>query len=175
MADWSRHFDEPIPLPEGGELRTLLDAGRYADALPRIMHEHEEWQMAMEVLLLAVEGREPVSLLRIALTLALRESSPTRGPLALMSGEAALHAVPRLYYSYLIIIVVGISRRHRVARDEAPVDQPSGKVLGDAPGHVGLLFVRERMLARAALVLASIRDATRRRSGWSIGRHQLRQ
>jgi hypothetical protein len=35
------------------------------------------------------------------------------------------------------LIVVGISRRHRVARDEAPVDQPCGKVLGDARGHVG--------------------------------------
>src|SRR6202043_3543013 len=38
------------------------------------------WQTVMEVLLLAVEGREPVSLLRIALTLALQESGPTRGP-----------------------------------------------------------------------------------------------
>jgi hypothetical protein len=24
---WSRAFDEPISLPDGGELRTLLDAG----------------------------------------------------------------------------------------------------------------------------------------------------
>jgi hypothetical protein len=77
---WKRAFDEPIPLPDGGELRTLLDAGRYVDALPRSMHEREEWQAVMEVLLLAVEGREPVSLLRIALTLALQESGPTRGP-----------------------------------------------------------------------------------------------
>ena len=38
---WSRAFDEPIPLPDGGELRTLLDAGRYVDALPRSMHERE--------------------------------------------------------------------------------------------------------------------------------------
>jgi hypothetical protein len=42
--------------------------------LPRSMHEREEWQAVMEVLLLAVEGREPVSLLRIAHTLALQES-----------------------------------------------------------------------------------------------------
>ena len=35
--------------------------------------------MVMEVLLSAVEGREPVSLLRIALTLALQESGPTKG------------------------------------------------------------------------------------------------
>jgi predicted secreted Zn-dependent protease len=44
------------------------------------MHEREEWQAVMEVLPWAVEGREPVSLLRIALTLALQESGPTRGP-----------------------------------------------------------------------------------------------
>jgi hypothetical protein len=29
--NWSRYFDGPIALPEGGELRTLLDAGRYVD------------------------------------------------------------------------------------------------------------------------------------------------
>jgi hypothetical protein len=52
----------------------------YVDALPRSMQEREEWQMVMEVLLSAVEGWEPVSLLRIALTLALQESGPTRGP-----------------------------------------------------------------------------------------------
>jgi hypothetical protein len=62
---WKRPFDEPIPLPDGGELRTLLDAGRYVDKLPRSMHEREEWQTVMEVLLSAVEGGEPVSLLRI--------------------------------------------------------------------------------------------------------------
>jgi hypothetical protein len=74
MADWSRHFDEPIALPDGGELRTLQDAGRYVDKLPRSLHEREEWQTVMEVLLSAVEGREPVRLVHIALTLALQES-----------------------------------------------------------------------------------------------------
>ena len=44
---WSRKLDEPIPLPDGGELRTLLDAGRYVAALPRSMHEREEWQAVM--------------------------------------------------------------------------------------------------------------------------------
>jgi hypothetical protein len=27
LVPWSTRFDEPIPLPAGGELRTLLDAG----------------------------------------------------------------------------------------------------------------------------------------------------
>src|SRR5580692_8054261 len=77
---WSRPFDEPIALPDGGELRTLLDAGRYVDALPRSTHEREEWQAVMEVILSAVEGREPVRLAQVALTLALQESKPMKGP-----------------------------------------------------------------------------------------------
>jgi hypothetical protein len=76
---WSREYDEPIALPDGGELRTLLDAGRYVDKLPRSIHEREEWQAVMEVLLLAVEGREPVRLAQVALTLALQESKPMKG------------------------------------------------------------------------------------------------
>ena len=76
--DWKRAFDEPIPLPDGGELRTLLDAGRYLAALPHSMHEREEWQAVMEVLLLAVEGHEPVRLAQVALTLALQESKPMK-------------------------------------------------------------------------------------------------
>jgi hypothetical protein len=75
---WSRKFDEPIRSRTGGELRTLLDAGRYVDALPRGVREREEWQAVMEVLLSAVEGREPVRLAQVALTLALQESKPTR-------------------------------------------------------------------------------------------------
>jgi hypothetical protein len=43
------------------------------------MHEREEWQMVMEVLLSAVEGREPVRLAQVALTLALQESKPMKG------------------------------------------------------------------------------------------------
>jgi hypothetical protein len=77
---WRHAFDEPIPLRDGGELRTLLVAGRYVDKLPRSMHEREEWQAVMEVPLLAVEGREPVRLAQVALTLALQESKPMRRP-----------------------------------------------------------------------------------------------
>ena len=36
MADKGRHraFDDPIPLPDGGKLRTLRDAGNYIAKLP---------------------------------------------------------------------------------------------------------------------------------------------
>ena len=41
-----------------------------------------------------------------------------------------------------VVIVIGVSWRHRVAHDggDAPVDQPAGNVLGDARGYVGLLL-----------------------------------
>ena len=38
----------------------------------------------------------------------------------------------------IIIIVVGVSRRHRVAHDGG--EAPAGNVLGNARGHVGLLL-----------------------------------
>ena len=48
MADWSRHFDEPIPLPNGRELVTLKDAGTYITKLPKAEHEAPEWQAAAQ-------------------------------------------------------------------------------------------------------------------------------
>jgi hypothetical protein len=53
---WSRKFDEPVPLPGGGELRTLHDAADYImncrrptsgspnGKLPTAEHEAPEWQ-----------------------------------------------------------------------------------------------------------------------------------
>jgi hypothetical protein len=46
MADWSRHFDKPIPLPRGRALVTLEDAGKYVTKLPKAEHEAPEWQAA---------------------------------------------------------------------------------------------------------------------------------
>ena len=40
---WSRAFDEPIPLPDGRELVTLLEAGEYITALPKKEHSAPEW------------------------------------------------------------------------------------------------------------------------------------
>ena len=80
-SGWSRPFDEPIPLPDGGELRTLLDAGRYVDALPRSMHEREEWQTVMEVLLSAVEGREPRACCELLSRWPCRKAEAEEGPM----------------------------------------------------------------------------------------------
>jgi hypothetical protein len=42
MADSSRPIDEPIPLPDGGELRMLLDTGYYIQALPKAKHQRPD-------------------------------------------------------------------------------------------------------------------------------------
>jgi hypothetical protein len=35
MADWTRKFDEPIPVPKGRRLITLRDTGDYVAKLPK--------------------------------------------------------------------------------------------------------------------------------------------
>jgi hypothetical protein len=49
---WFRRFDEPIPLPRGRRLIALEDAGNYIAKLPKAEHEAQEWQAAMEALIL---------------------------------------------------------------------------------------------------------------------------
>ena len=44
---WSREFDDPIPTGDGGELRSLRDAGV---SLPPAEAEREHWHVAMEAL-----------------------------------------------------------------------------------------------------------------------------
>jgi len=45
MASWSRKFDEPITLPGGQTLFTLLDAGDYIAALPKKESDLPEWAL----------------------------------------------------------------------------------------------------------------------------------
>jgi hypothetical protein len=81
---WKRKFDDPIPLPRGRQLVTLEDAGRYITKLPKAEHEAEEWQTAMEALILVVESNGgPTMLARIGVMQALnrhvvREFNPDR-------------------------------------------------------------------------------------------------
>jgi hypothetical protein len=74
--DWHRLFDKPIELPGGGELRTLLDAGRYIAALPRATRERREWRIATEMLLRVAEGRWPIAFADIAIRRALNNGEP---------------------------------------------------------------------------------------------------
>ena len=68
---WSRAFDEPIALPDGRTLATLLDAGKYVAALPAAAKKLPEWLGAAEVLLLVVEHRGPTMMARIGVMRAL--------------------------------------------------------------------------------------------------------
>ena len=71
MADWSRHFDEPIPLPGGRALVTLKEAGNYITKLSKAEHEAPEWQAAAQALLLVAERGGPTMLARIGVMRAL--------------------------------------------------------------------------------------------------------
>ena len=64
-ADWSRRFDDPIPLPKGRQLVTLKDAGTYITKLPKAEHEPAEWQAAMEALIMVAISGGPTMFARI--------------------------------------------------------------------------------------------------------------
>jgi hypothetical protein len=67
---WDRRFADPIELP-GKNLITLRDAALYITQLPKAEHDAEEWQAAMEALLLVVEHGGPTMVARIGIMRAL--------------------------------------------------------------------------------------------------------
>jgi hypothetical protein len=67
-----RRFDDPIPLPRGRQLVSLKDAARYIQKLPKAEQQLEEWQTAVEVLILVAESKGgPTMLARIGVMRAL--------------------------------------------------------------------------------------------------------
>jgi hypothetical protein len=74
MADWTREFDEPIPVPKGRQLVTLRDAGDYVAELPEAEHMTAEWQAAMLALMLVVELNGPTMMARIGIMRALNRN-----------------------------------------------------------------------------------------------------
>ena len=77
VAVRARRFDNPILLPGGRELLTLRDVGDYITSLPNAEQDLEEWQAAVEALLLVVELSGPTMMARIGVMRALNRS-PTR-------------------------------------------------------------------------------------------------
>ena len=73
MADrgWKRRFDDSIPLPRGRHLFTLEDAGNYITKLPKAEHQAQEWQAAMEALILVATSGGPTMFARIGVMRAL--------------------------------------------------------------------------------------------------------
>ena len=68
---WKRRFDDPIVLPDGRKLVTLLDAATYATKLPKKKAATAEWQAAIEALMLIAELGGPTMSARIGLMRAL--------------------------------------------------------------------------------------------------------
>jgi hypothetical protein len=68
---WAREFDDPIALPDGGRLVTLLDAGNYIIGLPESVHTAAEWQAAMEALILVADLGGPTMFAHIGVMKAL--------------------------------------------------------------------------------------------------------
>jgi hypothetical protein len=68
---WKRRFDEPIPLSRGPQLVTLEDAGNYITRLSKAEHETQEWQAAMEALILVATSGGPTMFARTGIIRAL--------------------------------------------------------------------------------------------------------
>jgi hypothetical protein len=68
---WSRTFETPIALPDGGQLTTLREAGDYIAALSPARQRRPEWQAAAEALLLVAERGGPTMFARIGVMRAL--------------------------------------------------------------------------------------------------------
>jgi hypothetical protein len=68
---WSKLFVPAIPLPEGGELRTLDDSRRYILDLPEDAQRPAAWQNATEALLLVGQNGGPEMFARVGMMYAL--------------------------------------------------------------------------------------------------------
>jgi hypothetical protein len=75
MADngWQRKFEDPISLPDGRMLVTLLDAGEYITTLPKAEQLLDEWQTAIEVLMVVARSG-PTMMARIGVMKALNSA-----------------------------------------------------------------------------------------------------
>jgi hypothetical protein len=62
---WSSRFYDPIPRDRSRQLVTLEDAAKYIQKLPEAEQQLEEWQNAVESLLLVVDHNGPTMMARI--------------------------------------------------------------------------------------------------------------
>jgi hypothetical protein len=79
---WDQQFFDPIELPSGRKLVTLRDAALYIAKLPKVEHDSEEWQAAMQALILVAELDGPTMLARIGMMRALHRHKPKAAPVA---------------------------------------------------------------------------------------------
>ena len=63
---WDQRFFDPIMVPDDRKpLMTLRDAAEYITELPKAEHDADEWQAAMQALLLIAEHHGPTMFARI--------------------------------------------------------------------------------------------------------------
>jgi hypothetical protein len=81
-VSWDQRFFKPIEVPGRTPLVTLRDAALYITALPKAEHDAEEWQAAMQALLLVAEHDGPTMFARIGMMRALcrHEAKPSPAP-----------------------------------------------------------------------------------------------
>jgi hypothetical protein len=77
---WDPEFSEPILLPKGKKLANLRDAALFITKLPKVEHDAEEWQAAMEALPLVAELAGPTMFARIGVMRALHRHGPKVPP-----------------------------------------------------------------------------------------------
>jgi hypothetical protein len=63
---WDARFDRPIKVPTGGLIHTPRRAAEHIMALPKSESHKEPWRQAMEILIEAAEGRNPIMFAKIA-------------------------------------------------------------------------------------------------------------
>jgi hypothetical protein len=73
---WDQQFFDPIILPGRKPLVTLRDAALYITKLPKAEHDTDEWQAAMQALILVAEHDGPTMFARIGVMRALRRHQP---------------------------------------------------------------------------------------------------
>jgi hypothetical protein len=88
LPDWSRRFDDPIPIQGGKPLFTLRDAASYITKLPKAEHDAPAWRAAVQALLLVAEHGGDTMLPRIGMMRALYPGKET--PLAVLHLDPVL-------------------------------------------------------------------------------------
>jgi hypothetical protein len=71
---WDQRFFDPIMVPGRKPLVTLRDAAEYITELPKAEHDADEWQAAMQALLLVAEHDGPAMFARIGVMKALNRN-----------------------------------------------------------------------------------------------------
>jgi hypothetical protein len=87
---WDARFDRPIKVPTGGLIHTPRQAAEHIMALPKSESHKEPWQLAMEILLEAVEGHNPIIFAQIAINRAV-VFEPRYAPTKAASPEMKFH------------------------------------------------------------------------------------